>query len=213
VPFFRQHGYQVGLPAHPLFQRLAEVGLAGADEREARRVFAAEIYDPGAFTAGARAMEQVRGQLDPVLSIFDGWARHWGFELHPRYEVVLTLYGPGGSYDPDRATITVLTTPEGTFRKEPLHNVVHEMVHLGIERPIVRRFGLSHVEKERLVDRICVTAFPELLVGYRVQPLGPPALDRWIDAGALEDLPAAVARYIAARDAGSASTSPPEGAR
>jgi hypothetical protein len=58
-----------------------------------------------------------------------------------------------------------------------------------------------------------VTAFPALLAGYRVQPLGPPALDRFIEAGALEDLPAAVARYVAARDAESASASPPADAR
>jgi len=213
MAFFREHGYQVGLPAHLLFRGLAERGLAGADEGEARRVFAAEVYDPRVFAAGVRAIEQVLGQLGPALSTFDRWAKGWGFERRAHYEVVLTLYGPGGSYDPDHATITVLTTPEGGFRKEPLHNLVHEMVHLGIERPIVRRFGLSHMEKERLVDRICVVAFAALLPGYRVQPLGPPALDSFVDAGALDDLPAAVAQYVAARDADPARASPPRSVR
>jgi hypothetical protein len=52
-----------------------------------------------------------------------------------------------------------------------------------------------------------VTAFPALLAGYRVQPLGPPALDPFVDSRALDDLPAALGRYIAARDA--ASDTPP----
>jgi hypothetical protein len=62
----------------------------------------------------------------------------------------------------------------------------------------VRRFALTHPEKERLVDRICIVAFPRLLPGYRAQPMGPPELDAFVDDAALHDLPAAVARYVAA---------------
>jgi hypothetical protein len=73
------------------------------------------------------------------------------------------------------------------------------MVHLGIEGPIVRRFGLTHPEKERLVDRICVVAFGDRMPGYETQPMGPPTLDRFIDVGALDHLPAAIERYKAER--------------
>lgn len=71
------------------------------------------------------------------------------------------------------------------------------MVHLGVERPIVQRFALSHPEKECLVDCVCVVAFGDWLSGYEVQAMGPPELDAFIDAPALDDLPAALRRYQA----------------
>jgi hypothetical protein len=197
MPFFRAHGYTVGLPSHPLFQRLAEHGLDGADRDEARRVFVAEVYDAHAFDAGLRAFATVPSRAAPALDRFAAWERAWGFVRLPRYQVLLTLYGPGGSYDTDHGVITVLTTIDGAFRIPPLENAVHEMVHMGIERPIVARFGLAHEEKERLVDLVCQRAFHDLLPAYRAQPMGPPALDAFIDDAALADLPAVVARYVA----------------
>ncbi len=76
--------------------------------------------------------------------------------------------------------------------------MAHEMVHIGVEHIIVERFGLTHPEKERLVDRICMVAFPALLPRYRAQPFGPPELDAFVDATALDDLPTSIARYRAA---------------
>ncbi len=199
MPFFIAHGYEVGLPAHPLFQHLAASGLAGADRDEARRVFVAEVYDPHVFDAGLLALGQVPGRIAPALDTFARWQHAWGFEIRGRYELVLTLYGPGGSYDTDHGVITMRTTADGRFRTEPLQNAVHEMTHMGIEGPIVRRFHLSHEEKERLVDLMCLRAFPDLLPAYRAQPMGPPALDAYIDDAALGDLPRAIERYVAAR--------------
>ena len=199
MEFFNAHGYTVGLPAHPLFQRLATTGLGGADREAARKVFASEVYDLHAFDTGLHALGQVPGRIGPALDTFATWKRAWGFDVRDRYELLLTLYGPGGSYDPDKGVITMLTTTGGSFRTEPLQNAVHEMTHIGIEGPVVRRFGLSHEEKERLVDLLCLRAFHDLLPAYRAQPMGPPALDPFIDDAALADLPGAIERYIAAR--------------
>lgn len=207
MPFFRAHGYDVGLPAHPLFQRLATGGLAGADRDAAHRVFAAEVYDPHAFDAGLHVLEQVPNRIGPALETFAKWQAAWGFEIRARYELVLTLYGPGGSYDTDKGVITMRTTSDGGFRTEPLQNAVHEMTHMGIERPVVQRFGLSHEEKERLVDLLCLRAFHDLLPAYHAQPMGPPAMDAFIDDAALADLPHAIERYLAARGPAAPATS------
>jgi hypothetical protein len=120
MPFFREHHYDVALPAQPL----------PVDKNDAHRVFAREVYDAHAFDRGLASIERVRPALASELATFERWKR-WGFVRPNRYEIVLTLYGPGGSYDPERARITVLTTPDGRFRKEPLENLVHEMVHMG----------------------------------------------------------------------------------
>src|SRR3974390_2301654 len=137
MPFYCAHGYDVALPDHPLFHHLADqASPQEADQAEARRLFAADIYRPGDFDAGKTIFEHARAQTAPALATFDGWTRAWGFEHRARIDVVLTLYGPGGSYDPDASTITVLVTAAGGLRKKTLDNVLHEMLHLGIERPI-----------------------------------------------------------------------------
>lgn len=199
MPFFRKHHYEVALPSHALFKGYAKDGLEDADRGVARQVFLAEVYDERAFDAGIEVLRGRAAELAHELDAFQRWAARWGFAAPRRYDVALTLYGPGGSYDPEAARVTVLTTADGRFKKEPIHNLVHEMVHIGIERPIVQRFGLSHPEKERLVDRICVVAFGDRLANYQVQPMGPPELDPYVTASSVEDLPRSIERYRAAR--------------
>lgn len=42
---------------------------------------------------------------------------------------------------------------KGKFNK--LTTIIHEIVHMGIENTIVKRYNLSHSEKEYVVDMIC----------------------------------------------------------
>ena len=44
----------------------------------------------------------------------------------------LTLYGPGGSYNPQEGSIILMITKEGTFKQslDPAETIVHEIVHI-----------------------------------------------------------------------------------
>jgi hypothetical protein len=46
------------------------------------------------------------------------------------------------------------------------------MVHIGIEKNIVKEYQLTHWEKERVVDLICSLAFGDILHNYKLQPKG-----------------------------------------
>ena len=200
MEFFRANGYRLALPEHPAFQQLADgtANLAEVDRDELRRVFVADVYREADFGAGLQAARAVEPMLDQVLAELGRMRGEWGFELFPRYRVLVTLFGPGGSYAPDTGTITMLTTRDGRFKGGgPLHTIVHEMVHLGIERPIVQRFGLTHWEKERLVDLICSIRLRDVLPDYRLQSKGHTELDAYVDEAALADLPGAIERYAA----------------
>ena len=200
MAFFRRNGYRVALPEHTLFARLSEEGLSGDGQRDAAlRIFHEEIHDPTRYHAGLAALEHVPATAAPVFDIFETWRRDWGFLLFTMYEVALTLYGPGGSYDPDSGRIILLTTPDGRFRTpHPVHTIVHEMIHIGIEQPIVERLGLSHPEKERLVDRLAVVGLGHVLTDYEPQPMGPPEMDRFVTTETLTDLPKAIESYLEA---------------
>ena len=54
-----------------------------------------------------------------------------------------------------KSRIIMMTRKDGTFKEpNPAHTAVHEMVHMGIEEDIVKQYGLSQGEKERMVDLI-----------------------------------------------------------
>lgn len=89
---------------------------------------------------------------------------HVGFDKFERYQVRMTLYGSSRSFDPDTATIVLFTTNEGSFKGGGgVHTIVHEMMHLAVETGLVQRFGLSHWEKERLVDLLVQREFANVL--------------------------------------------------
>ena len=64
------------------------------------------------------------------------------------------------------------TKESGKFSRVPYHTIVHEIIHIGMEESIVKKFELTHVEKEGLVDSICANYFDDLLIDYVVQDRG-----------------------------------------
>jgi hypothetical protein len=198
MPFFRQQGYDVALPDHPLFRALAapEARLGDANEAELRSVFKTEVYRASDFAAGMHALDVPRERLVEVFRAFREFEK-WGFVIFPSYEVLLTLYGPGGSFDAERGSVILFTTRDGRFkRKTGFEVVVHEFVHIGIQKRIVERLGLTHWEKERLVDRICAVRFRTVLPGYVVQGKPEEPLDAFVTEASLVDLPDAIEEYV-----------------
>jgi len=198
MAFFREHGYRVHLPDHQAFQTLAarDDDLTGVDPEKLSQVFVNHVYDRGSYQAGLETLMSAGERLRMVFPAFEAWQAQWSFYLPPHYNVVLTLYGTGGYYHPATGRIILMTTPAGRFKRvDPVHTIVHEMVHIGIQKNIVERFKLSHLEKERLVDLICSIRFGDILPDYRLQPQGARGLDDYITRDALNDLPSAVAAY------------------
>jgi hypothetical protein len=193
LTFFRENNYTVALPDHPTFREPHPAG----DRGRLRALFVGEVFRPDAYAAGLAALTAFERIRPRVLERMRAMNRRWKLRLYDRYQVVLTLYGPGGSYDPRRGRIVLLTTRDGRFKRPGSHTIVHEMVHLGIQGTIVERFRLTHWEKERVVDLICLRRFGDLLPGYRMQP-NPRGreVDAYVDRHGLADLPAAIVAYV-----------------
>jgi hypothetical protein len=203
MPFFRAHGYQLGLPKHAAFQAASEPGgePTPRDWGRFEKVFREEVYRASDYDVGLAALSPARALVDAALRRLAALHDRWGFRLYPSYTVVLTLYGPGGSYDTRTGTITLLSrSRDGAPDVRASQTVVHEIVHMGIEDVIVQRFHLPHEVKERLVDRICLTYLSDILTGYKAQPMGPVALDGYVDAAAVLDLPNAVQAFVQANN-------------
>ncbi|HUW24421.1 MAG TPA: hypothetical protein VMW04_02220 [Patescibacteria group bacterium] len=194
LPWYNENGYKLPLPTHPAFQQLAQPGadLAVLDLEETRRLFAQEVYDPTAYEARLRAVEADRFVIEEAYLRFRELNKRWGVKVFPRYEITLTQFGAGGSYDSEKGRVIILTSS----RHSPKRIAIHEGVHIGIEDGIVQKYGLSHWEKERTVDKICSIRFGDLLPNYDFQARGDIRIDPYVTSETIRQLPQAMERYV-----------------
>ncbi len=180
INFLEKQGYNINLPKDSLIDSLiakSKGGTFGNDDFPTiytlveTKTFDRKSYD--------QAMQKVKNQfklinnliyeIDSAKSEWD-----WNFKMFDTYKVIFTLYGTGGSYDPDAGTITLLTNKAGEFikYKNPANTIIHEITHMGMEYSIVQKYNLSHGLKERIVDTFVYLMFKEKLPEYRIQNMG-----------------------------------------
>jgi hypothetical protein len=195
--FFRQNGYSVKLPDHTKFKEVfLRDEIADSDLDELRQIFINEIYSPTDYEVGVRTITSCVDDLRLVWEKFEAWNNAWNFSLYPKYQILLTLYGTGGMYLPDDSKIIMMTDKNGQFQNSnPLETVIHELVHLGIEEPIVNGFDFSHWEKEKVVDLLCKHSFSSIIPNYQLQQIDNSHLDNLISAISIEHLPEVIEKY------------------
>ncbi len=186
IAFFEKMGYTVNLPVDPLIDVLiqkSKSGTFGADDFPSiYQLLESKVYQAESY-ALAKAKVQAQKPLintiiEQLTSTTDTW--DWNFKQFDHYQVVFTLYGSGGSYDPETGVITLFTTELGTFKsyENPANTIIHEIVHMGVEASIVQAYQLPHVEKERVVDKFVYLMFGDALPAYRIQHFGELDLDQ-----------------------------------
>ncbi|MEL6633228.1 MAG: hypothetical protein AAFQ83_17310 [Bacteroidota bacterium] len=206
IAFFEKQNYTINLPDAPLIDQLIAKSKAGTfGNEDFSSIY--QLLEDGAYQKEdyKPAYEKVVARQDLLLDAIQqldsmrNCCLDWDFYMPPTYEVVLTLYGSGGSYDPESGVITLFMTKEGTFKRylDPAPTLVHEMVHIGLEKTIVEKYQLPHQEKERLVDLFVSLMFGDVLPQYKVQDFGALALDPLIkDQEALLNLGTIIEDYV-----------------
>ncbi|MCX6783454.1 MAG: hypothetical protein NT141_00015 [candidate division WWE3 bacterium] len=177
LPWFKEHGYTPKLP-----KKLESLQ---------------EEYKPEIYAIGVNILKKNREQIEVVFPIFSKLATAWAFKVFPHYEIVVTRYGMGGSYSSETGKIIMRVEDSGKFlRLQPYHTPIHEMIHIGIEEVIVKKYKLTQEEKERSVDLMAVTLFKDIMPDYKLQSIGDSRIDRFITAETIPNLPAAINRYV-----------------
>ncbi len=184
--FFQKNNYQVSLPEGELMEDLKAKALndslSPTDYNAFKTFFTEKVYDPQKYQGGYLQVSKQLSSLEQFLRQIGRTKRNWDFTLFPRYRVLLTLYGPGGSYDPEIGQILLYTTPQGGFKQyeNPANTIIHEIVHIGMEESIVQHFQLSHAMKERVIDQFVQLSFGKKLPQYRVQNMGEVRIDAYL---------------------------------
>lgn len=181
IKFFEQHKYPVSLPKDDLIETLKKKArnnqFLEQDYAAIEQLMRNKIYQKSAYTKGVKMIEK-----DLVLLNQLGKNKfNWPFKEYGTYQVNLTLYGSGGSYEADRGVITIFTTPEGKFKqyKNPVNTLIHEIVHIGMEASIMRKYKVAHGLKERIVDTFVMHYFKKYLPEYRIQDMGDKRFDTY----------------------------------
>lgn len=189
ITFLTEQGYRINLPKNDLIDSLITKSKNGTfgneDFPSIYNLLESEVYKQSNYSS---ALAKVRDQTPLINDIIrqieaskQSW--NWPFKMFDTYEVVFTLYGSGGSYDPDTGTVTLFTTTRGEFMnyKSPANTIIHEIVHMGVEESIVQKYGLSHGLKERIVDTIVFLLFAEQLPEYKIQNMGDTKIDKYLE--------------------------------
>ena len=189
IEFLEKQGYKINLPENDFIQSLivkSKNGKFGNDDfPEIYNLLEASIYSTSNYKL---ALKKVRTQeklinklINQLYTSKKNWA--WEFKTFDNYNIIFTLYGTGGSYDPDLGTVTLFTTLDGEFMNydNPSNTIIHEIIHMGIEESIIQKYEVSHGLKERIVDTIAYLMFREFLPDYKIQNMGNTNIDDFLN--------------------------------
>ena len=203
IKFLQKHGYRLSLPQNELIQILIERSknddLDKKDFEKLPKLISEKNYNKNDYSAGIDNIKKVLPEIEGIFSKFEEFNRKWDFKIFKEYKLFLTLYGAGGSYEPDKGEITILTTKTGEFKRgiNPIGTIIHEFVHIGIEERIIQKYNISHIIKERIVDKFVSANFKDILPNYSIQNFGDITIDKYLeDRNCWENLPFYVEKYI-----------------
>lgn len=196
MAFYTEHGYKIAVPEHPFFVNISNNPdlIKTLNMEEAKNIFKREVYDLDYFKNGLRVINENISLAEKAVKRMGEW-EDWGFKLFPNYEIKLTAYGSGGSYNYTNGNIIMKTTPSGKFRRVPLHTMVHEIIHIGTKESIVKKFKLPRMKEEGLVDAICVNYFEDILTDYRVPERGDKNIFNLVSPNNIMELPRVIEEY------------------
>ena len=186
IKFFEEHNYQVSLPKGNLIKQLKEKSksnsLNNADYEKLEIFVKDSIYNEAEYQRGYDKIENEIELINKMINQIDGLNLKWVFKKFESYQLNLTLYGPGGSYNPDEGSILIYTTSNGQFKnyKNPANTIIHEVVHIGIEESIISEYNVPHALKERIVDTFVTLNFGQYLPEYKIQDMGDLRLDSFV---------------------------------
>ena len=186
ISFFEKYNYQLSLPKGKLMEELKakarQKKLTDADYAALEKFVVTRVYQKSDYQKGYQAIAKDLPLLNKMVNELANMKFNWPFKMYKTYQITLTLYGSGGSYDPDRGSVIIFTTRDGKFKqyKNPINTLIHEITHIGIENSIIQKYKVNHGLKERIVDTFVWLCFKKHLPEYRIQNMGDKRIDKYL---------------------------------
>ena len=187
IPFFEKHNYQLSLPKGALIESLKEKSrsneLNESDYLSLAAFMKTRVYNKLNYKKGFDAIVASKSLVNRMIKEFEELEKDWDYKIFEKYKIQLTLYGPGGSYDPDTGEILIYTTKDGNFKqyKDPSNTLIHEINHIGTQASIMNKYNVSHPLKERIIDHLVMINFKQYLPDYKIQSFGDARIDDFLN--------------------------------
>lgn len=139
LSWYRENGYKPILPA-------------GINNRSSESEILKAIKNEFGVTAKAykELKQKVKTELRRKTAKLDAFINLLDYPIPHKILVFFTKYGPGGSYaPPDKITVRF---NKNSSVKRITQTIVHEILHLIIEKPVIQRYKIPHWDKENLVN-------------------------------------------------------------
>ncbi len=186
INFFEENNYQINLPEGSLIEDLktkSKLQNLTDKDYEALKLFIQDsVYNESDYKSGYDKIEHELELINSMIKEIGQSNFNWNFKEFDTYKVNLTLYGPGGSYNPDEGSLLIFTTTKGQFKNydNPANTIIHEITHIGIEEAIVNKYQVTHTLKERIVDTFVSLNFNQYLPDYKIQDMGEYRIDQYL---------------------------------
>jgi len=132
--------------------------LTVAEENQLREHFINDVYDARDyqryFNTLARAVQRADERIDSLRRFENAW----GFYIPNVYRIFITVWGIGSTATPATATINMFSD-HIMLSPNLLYIIDHEVIHIGIDERIIRRFNIPHWTMERIVDLFQINHF------------------------------------------------------
>ncbi|MEM6724180.1 MAG: hypothetical protein AAF598_09090 [Bacteroidota bacterium] len=184
--FFEEYNYQVSLPDDPLIEELKERSkvnqLSDQDYEDLKTLMRETVYKAQDYQQGYYQILAQKELVNQMIQKMDAVQKDWAFQSYEQYSINLTLYGPGGSYQPDAGSVLIFTTVDGKFKmyENPANTIIHEIWHIGTEASIMQALKVPHPVKERIIDRLVLLHHAAELPDYRLQNFGDARIDPYL---------------------------------
>lgn len=196
VKFFYQNTYSIIIPNHPFFVNMFDNYKLHKllNKKEAKDIFIKEVYNPRFLKKGLENIVQYLDFVEDAIVRMEK-LKQWGFKLFETYIVFLTAYGLAGGYDFKEGIIIQRVNDKEMLYEPPYYNIIHQIIHIGIEESIVQKFNLTHNEKEALVDAICINYFDDIWANGKLQNIGDKNVFNLITKDNIMNLPQIIKKY------------------
>ncbi|NGX52211.1 MAG: hypothetical protein KR126chlam5_00507 [Candidatus Anoxychlamydiales bacterium] len=196
---FTENGYPITIPQNVNTKMLYDnPEFLSTDEQFYKSIFYNDIHHISAYLNDFKEIYLCQNILEKAAAKLQVLNKKWGFEIFKKYEIVLSLSGSNIRYNSEKKQITYVVAPTGLKRAAPCYSVIiHEMVHVGVDKKIVKTYNLSYWEKERLVDLICNIYLKDLLPYYSEQSIKDKSIDEYVTENTIfNNLPLAIVKFV-----------------
>jgi hypothetical protein len=174
IKFLREKQVNVILPSNKFFNVLAKnpEKIKNIDKDRYFNIFLLEVYKPTPTKKVQQIISNAKKFYTLIFDRLKELEKNWGFKLFDKYKIILNIWGTGGAYDYESGIIMTRVDENGipNASEDPFnYTIVHEIVHMGIEEIIVKKYDLRYWEKEILVDMIAKIYLGDLMPKYNIQ--------------------------------------------